>query len=303
MNVAVRNMQRNSLLSILVMAGLHLCMFGAPRPAFASDVVIVKDTEIKPYRDAIEGFKSSCGCTVREFDLSDVDEIEKAIKERPDAVLAVGTRTYRKIKTTKSVPLIYTMVMPSEAVDSPGDNVSGVAMDVAPDASLDTIAGLFSNTKKVGVLFDPEHSGALVQDATALARAKGITLVAKSMRDPRRMPAMLDELRGKIDVLWMLPNDILIQPDTIDYLMLFSFENNVPIFSFSKKIVQRGAAAALRIEPFDMGVRAGELLRQGGNGPLRVYARNPRLIVNSKVCAKLGIRMNDELVRHAEMVE
>jgi len=303
MTVAFQNMQRNSLVTILVMAALHLCPFGAPRHALASDIVIVKDTEIKPYRDAIEGFKSSCSCTAREFDLSNIDEVEKAIKERPDAVLAVGTRTFRKIKTIRNVPLIYTMVIPSEAVDAPGDNVSGVSMDMAPDTYLDSITGLFPDTRKIGVLFDPEHSGSFIQEAAARARARGMTLVAKIMRDPRRMPALLDELRHKIDVLWMLPDDTLMQPDTVDDLMLFSFENNVPIFSFSKKLVQRGAAAALRIDPFDMGVRAGELLRQGGNGPLRVYARSPKLVVNRKICAKLGVRMNDDLVRHADTVE
>lgn len=289
--------------AILLIMPLLLYMHSAPQPASASDIVIVKDAEIKPYWDAIEGFKSSCGCSVREFDLSDIDALEKAIKERPDAVLAVGTGAFRKIKTIRSVPVIYAMVTPSETAESPGDNVSGVSMNIAADDYLDSIAGLFPRTKRIGILYNPERAGLFVQDAVASGRARGITLVAKTMLDLRRMPGLLDEMRNKIDVLWMLPDDALVQPDAVDYLMLFSFENNIPIFSFSKKFVQRGAAAALMAAPFDMGVRAGELLRERGSGPLRVYARSPRLIVNRKVCTKLGIRMNDDLVRHAEIVE
>jgi len=306
MDIVFRNMPRITLKAILAVAALQLCLLGAPFPAFASDIIIIKDTDIKPYRDAIDGFKSSCGCPVREFDLSDAGEIDKAIKGRPDAIVAVGTQTFRKIKTITNIPLIYTMVMPSESADSPGNNVSGVSMDISPETYLESIVGLFPEAKRIGVLFDPEHTGLFVQESTASARAKGITLVRKPMRDPRQMPALLDELRNKVDVLWMLPDETLIHPDTVDYLLLFSFQNNMPLFSFSKKYVEQGAAAALRINPFDMGVQAGGLARallQGGQGPLRVYARSPKLIVNRKVCVKMGVRFNDDIVRHAENVE
>lgn len=306
MNIVSRNKHRIPLKSILAVAALQLCLFSAPVNAFASDIIVVKDAEIKPYRDAIEGFKSSCNCTVREFYLSDIDAIERAIKERPDAVVAVGTQAFRKLKAIKNVPLIYIMVIPPEMADSLGDNVSGVSMDIAPEAYLDSITGLFPDAKRIGVLFDPEHTGAFVRDSAASARAKGIMLVKKAIRDPRQMPALLNELRNKVDVLWMLPDETLIDPDTIDYLMLFSFQNNMPLFSFSKKYVEHGAAAALKINPFDMGVQAGELaqvLLQRRGGHLRVYARSPKLIVNRKVCAKLGVRFNDDIVRHAENVE
>lgn len=295
-----------TLQDIFVVAALQLCLFCVPITVFASDIILVKDAEIRPYREAIEGFKSSCSCTVRELFLSDADAIEQAIKERPDAIVGVGTRTFRKIRKITNVPLIYTMVMPSEAADSPGDNVSGVSMDIAPEAYLDAITRLFPDAKRIGVLFDPEHTGPFVRDSLASARARGIALVAKTMRDPRQMPAQLDELRNKVDVLWMLPDETLVTPDTIDYLMLFSFQNNIPVFSFSKKYVQQGAAAALKVTPFDMGVQAGELARmllQGKEGPLREYARNPRLIVNRKVCTKLGVRLNNDIVHNAENVE
>lgn len=70
--------------------------------------------------------------------------------------------------------------------------------------------------------------------------------------------------------------------------------------------MEKGAVAALRIDPKDMGAQAGELARglfEGGTGPVNAFARAPRLVINMKVGAKIGAAINDELVRDAEKVQ
>ena len=294
--------------ALLLTAALLLYLFVSPALAPAKEVVVIKDIEIKPYRDAIEGFKSACGCVVRELELSDAGALEEAVEARPDAVVAVGTEAFRKVKTIKNIPVIYIMVMPSEADASAlsADNVSGVSMDIAPETYLTAIAGLFPGAKRIGVLSDPAHTGLFVQEAAAVARGWGIGLVVKTIRDPRQVPVFLDELRDNVDVLWMLPDSTLVNPDTVNYLMLFSFQHDLPVFSFSKRYVSLGAVAALNINPYDMGAQAGEIARRvthGGKGPIRSYAKHPRLIVNRKVAAKMGVEINNEVAGHAETIE
>jgi putative ABC transport system substrate-binding protein len=306
MNTLFRNTYSVTLRTLVIAAALALCPFAAPRTALAADVLLVKDADIKPYSDVIQGFKKTCGCSVREINLDDPAAIEQAIKARPAAVVAIGTQTFRKIKAIRNVPIIYVMVMPSEAAEASGGNVSGISMDIDPEIYLDTMTRLFPHAARIGVLFDPEHTGPFVQEAIAAARARGVTLVVKKVRDPQQTPALLEELRGKVDVLWMLPDATLVNSDTINYFMLFSFQNNIPIFTFSEKIVAMGAVAALKIDPADMGAQAGEMagtLMQGGKVAPRVYARTPHLIVNMKVGAKIGTRLNGEIVRNAEKVE
>jgi len=293
-------------LQFLLAATLFMRLIFPFSPALASEVVIIKDSEIKPYRDAIEGFKSTCGCGVRELNLADPGAIEQALKQHPDAVLAVGTRAFRRTRAITHLPVIYTMVMPSETADRQGSNVSGVSMNIAPETYLSTMTALFSGVKRIGLLFDPEHSGPFVEQAAAAASAKGVTLVTKTLHDPRQAPELLERMKGKIDILWMLPDATVVNAETIDYLMLFSFRHNIPLFSFSEKYVEKGAVAALRIDPKDMGAQAGEMARglfQGGKGPVHTFARLPRLVVNMKVSAKIGAAINGELVRDAEKVQ
>lgn len=293
--------------AVLLTATLLLCLLAVPVLARAGEVIVVKDSGIKPYLEAVEGFKSACGCPVREIELSDIEALERAVKARPAAVVAVGTESFRKVSRLKTVPVIYTMVIPSETADLSADNLSGVSMELDPALYLSAIAELFPAAKKVGILFDPSFTGAFVQDALRAAGDKGITLVQKIVRDSRSMPAHLDELYGKkIDVLWLLPDATVSNPDSIEYLMLFSFQHNIPVFSFSRKTVSLGAVAALSVSPHAMGTQAGEITRrllQGEKGPVRAYAQGPRMIVNKKVAAKIGVRINGKIAGHAETVD
>jgi putative ABC transport system substrate-binding protein len=289
----------------LLAAALAVCLVLLPRPASAKDVIIIKEAEIKPFRDAIEGFKSACGCRAEEVSLSDKNLIGRIEKARPGAVFAVGTQALAKAEALKDVPVIYAMVMPSEEAILPA-YMSGVSMDIAPETWLKTMTALFPGVKRIGVLSDPEHTGPFVTKAAAAAQARGITLVVKSMSNPRNAPALLDEFKNEIDLFWMLPDPTVITSETLDYLMLFSFQNNLPVFSFSKKYVMNGAAAALAIDPHDMGAQAGEqyrVLSRGGKGPLRAYARTARLIVNRKVIEKMKVQTSSEILRNADFVE
>jgi len=306
MNTVAQSIFRNKRKTVLLTAALLLCLLTVPVIAEAFDVLVVKDAEIKPYHDAIEGFKSACGCQVREIELSDIEALERAVKDRPAAVVAVGTESFRRVSRLRTIPVIYAMVIPSETADLSADNLSGVSMEIAPDSYLSAIAELFPAAKRVGILFDPFYTGSFVQDASSAARDRGLTLVLKSVRDPRSVPARVDELRDKIDVLWLLPDATVSNPDSVEYVMLYSFQHNLPIFSFSRKTVSLGAVAALHVSPHDMGAQAGEITRrllQGAKGPVRAYAQYPRMIVNRKVAAKIGVKINDKITGYAETVD
>ncbi len=296
---------RAFLIVLLASAALELCLFCMPLFA-SSPIVLIKESDIKPYSRAIEGFRGFCGCTVLEFNVEETDAIEQALKEHPAAVVTVGTNAFRKARGIRNLPLVYSMTIPADIAEPLPDNVSGVSMDIAPEEYLDAIRGLFPDAKRIGLLYNPENTGQFVRDAEIAARSRQLTLVAKSITDPRRMPALLDDLRKSIDVFLLLPDKTLIHPDALDYVMLVSFQNNLPVFSFSSRYLDRGAAAALTVSPFSMGAQTGILVRQlmnGTKGPLRHYSRNAKLVVNKTVCTKLGVRFNEETVRSAEKVD
>ncbi len=150
------------------------------------------------------------------------------------------------------------------------------------------------------------HAAAFVREAVKAAAVAGVELVLKEAHDPREVPRLVEELTNRIDVLWMLPDPTVVTSAMVEYLLQFSFQHNVPIFSFAGKYVEMGAVAALVVDPHMMGVEAGEIIKTfatGRKNPIRLYARTPRLMINTKVAAKMGLKISREILMRADNFE
>ena len=279
--------------------------------AEASDVVVLKSAEIRPYNEAIEGFRSSCGCdigeemTVRE--LGGADASARLLRSNPEGVFVIGIDALSRVKRIRDVPVVYAMVPGAQTVDTYGENVSGVNMYISPKEYLSAIRKVFPDAKRIGVLYDPGHLESFMREAASVARSMGIDLVIEKVFRPGDVPLLIQEMKNKIDVYWMLPDTMVVNKESVAVLLLFSFQNRVPVFTFSKKYVEMGAVAGLNMKPFEMGVQAGELMKKlvagkGAKTPIRVDTRRTTLMINGKVARKLDITIREEILKRAEDV-
>jgi ABC-type uncharacterized transport system substrate-binding protein len=286
-----------------------LIIFCPVEHSWASSAAVLKSAEIKPYSEALEGFRSSCDCSIITLGAggTEKDRIAGEIKRlHPDMVLAIGMGAFAQVRTIRDLPVIYVMV-PHPLSRSPvGENISGVSMYIPPSKYLDSMVKLFPGARRVGLVYDPKDSDAYVKEAMSIARAGGIDLVAEKADTAAAVPRLIDGLKGKIDVLWMLPETDLLNSATVDYMLLFSFENKVPIFTFSEKYVEMGAAAALTVTPYDMGAQAGTIAKkleaEKSGGRIQVDANVSGLVINRRVLEKLGVRTNEKTMERAEYV-
>ncbi|MEJ2696222.1 MAG: ABC transporter substrate binding protein [Candidatus Sulfobium sp.] len=290
-------------ISFLLILLIILCLAGR---SWAYEAAVLKSADIGPYNEALEGFRSSCDCSVTTL-TPDQDAVTSQIyRLHPDVVVAIGMDALAKVRSVENLPVIYVMV-PAPLSDGEGRNISGVSMYISPAKYLDAMTRLFPGAKRIGLVYDPNNSDAYVKEAMREAAARGIELVAEKAETSGSVPSLMDSLKERIDIFWMLPEPGLLNSATVDYMLLFSFESKVPIFTFSKKYVDMGAAAALTVGSFDMGAQAGAISKRlheaGAPGQIRVDARVSGIIVNSKVLRKLGIESNKNTAGWAKNVD
>jgi len=103
-------------ISIFLFALGALSAFTASHPlsADAFNVIVVKSAELRPYQDALRGFRDACNCDAQELKLEEDEGGENILRKSPDAVVAIGTTVFKKVRAIEGLPVIYTMVMPSE---------------------------------------------------------------------------------------------------------------------------------------------------------------------------------------------
>jgi putative tryptophan/tyrosine transport system substrate-binding protein len=273
-------------------------LFGAP--VFAHEILVLQSFKTAPFDEALRGFKSVCRSETKTVIVSDGErfDIGKTIREgKPGLILAIGASALNQAIKTRNTPIIYLMVLNPEKMIRGRENVTGVNMIIPPGKYLDVMEKLNLSRLKVGLLYDPDYSAILMKRIIQGAASRGIDISAKEVRKPKDVPDMLEKMKGSFNLFWMLPDPSVVTADTVEYLLFFSQQYRVPIFTFADKYLQMGAMISLDIDSFDLGEQGGEIANRilaGGNIAEIPHAepRKSVLRVNRKIAAKLGISLN-----------
>lgn len=275
------------------------------------EIVALQSIKVAPYEQAVEGVKSVCGARIKRLVISELkgaDVVDTINGIKPDMVLAIGMGALSKVKVIKGIPVVYLMVLNPQSILFGEKNVTGVNMNIPLEKQLHTLREALPGLKKVGLLYDPGRTGSLVRAAQNAAGRIGIKLLAMKVHSTREVPSLVRDMRGKIDIFWMLPDLTVITPETVEVFLLLSLEDRIPILTFSEKYVELGALISIGIDAFDIGRQAGEMANAilsgkdvGGIKP--VDARKAVISVNLKVARKLGIRIDEKIVRNARVVQ
>ena len=264
------------------------------------EIVAIQSIRVKPYEDAMRGFQGVCSARVERIVISEsggTDVVRKITEISPDMVLAIGKDALSLVKRIKTTPILYLMVLNPQSILSGEGNIAGVSMNIPPERQLRALLDALPATKSIGLLYDPNRTSYLVGKAQDSAGKMGINLIAKEVHNSREAPSLIMDMKGKIDVFWMLPDITVITPQTVEFLLLFSLENNIPLLAFSDKYVEAGAFMSTDIDAFDMGTQAGEMAKEilfgrGVKDVRHVYARKVVISTNLMIARKLGVNLN-----------
>jgi putative ABC transport system substrate-binding protein len=264
------------------------------------EIVVVQSGEVKPFGEAVRGFERTCDAHLQRIIISQWQggDVVREIKwRRPDVVLAVGGNALSRVKSIKDIPIVYVMVLNPHLSLSGEENITGVSMNIPPNRQLQALVQTLPRAKRVGLLYDPEKTGSLVEEARQAAREMDIVLTAKAIRHAGDAAPCAVEMKGDIDVFWMLPDVTVMTPETVEFLLLFSMKYRIPLLAFSEKYLDMGAFISTGIDAFDMGAQAGEMANKILSGRQvkhvqQALARKYVVSTNLMIAGKLGIGLN-----------
>ncbi|AJE02970.1 ABC transporter substrate-binding protein [Geobacter pickeringii] len=276
----------------------------------AQGILVLQGMRVAPYEEALKGIRSIAGGSIKKLILSEmegVDIVRTVREERPAVIVAIGAEALTKVKKIKDTPIVYLMVLdPLNALTS-GENITGVNLSVSPERQLTALQRVAPSLKKIGLIYNPAHTGPLVRKALAAAKGAGLELVVREAKSPREIPRLLEGMRSEIDGFWMIPDTTVVTAETVEYLLLTCLNQRIPVLTFSDKYVEMGGLLALDVEPYDLGRQAGEIVRKVLAGTAigsipHAVPRSTVLTINSKIARKLGITLNEEAMGRARII-
>lgn len=278
----------------------------------AAEIAILKSADLPHYNHAIIGFKAGLPpmTKVKEYNLDSQltrgREVGKSLRASPpDLVLAVGLKAAIAAKLEIfDTPVVFCMVLNPEAYGLPTANMTGIAVRTPPMTQLAALHSLMPKRHRIGVLYDEEQTGAFVQEAIKVATQQGLELVSVAVRGQEDIPRAASRLLSKIDVLWLIQDQIVVSESSIPFFLESTLNAKVPIFTFSSTLVQQGAVGALVLDPWAVGQQAARLslarLRDAGTSAGIIEApEHSQWALNLRSAEYLHIALSPEQIRLA----
>ena len=288
-----------------------LAALAAGGRAEATEIAAVFSGSIEPYVIAYEGFADVCPANYWKYDLSEkgvspewvMDEIAR---KKPDLVLAIGSSAYRAtLEMGTDLPVVFTMVL--DQGEESTANIAGASIRVDPAEEMEYVRLLFPQVRSLGVVYDPDRSGDVVDRARKAAAAEGIDLTARPATDLSETLRALRELEDQVDGWWLIPDRTTLTEETVEYLLVESLRRGKPIVAPSRKYVERGAHVALVPDYAAIGEEAGRVALRilGGERPGLIgirYAQVSRIVVNDRTSREAGVDLSGSWAKRADRI-
>lgn len=268
----------------------------ASLPAAAAELLIVQSQSRPVYDQAARLVQNRCGSSSETLVMSDYAEFDLGRlvrEEQPPLVIAIGEQAFREARRLRRTPVIYALTLNVDE-NSLGNNITGVSMHVAPDLYLKLFKKL--QLQKIGVIYDSRKSGAYLERARRAFAGSGLELVALPVRSPREVAAALERLRGlAVDSLWMIPDSTAVAPENVDSYFRLAQQQNLPVISFAKGYLAKGAVAALEGSRASIAEQSCALMKKLRSGApsegMTVDINTANLHTNAAVADRLQLKL------------
>ncbi len=294
---------RRLFLAVIALAA----MLPGPLRGDRADVLLLRAGPAAPYEEARRALLDSLPAdrvveTLLLDDLSLQRAQERIAEADPSVLLTLGSQSTRwALDHTSDVPIVFAMVLqPVESgfvrsFSRPGGRVTGAALDVRPAVQLKTLRDLLG-AKRIGVLYDPEQTGPLVDRAGGAARRMGIELVAVAVPETGALPGALERLTGSVDALWSVPDRTVFGQGGVQQVLLHTLEHEIPFMGLSEQYVRAGALLALSTSLAENGRQAALRIERvlASEEPSQIPVARPEsleLVFNEHVAERLGVAL------------
>ena len=277
-------------------------------------IVVLQGVASGPSRELLDGFRRRFAELGRRVDVVvvEADNAAAVAGQRnaggaPSLVLALGARASALANSDfRTTPTIGAMLARESALPD-GSAAAAIVLEFPLDLELEWLQRVLPNAHRIGVLYGTDDNARLVVRARDIARSLGLELVARRVNSPSDIPAALAAIAGSADVLWGIPDDVVLNAETAKSVLLSTLRSKIPLVGLSAQWVRAGAIFALDRDYADLGAQTADVAARilDGTSPRAVGTVRPRKMlysVNTRSAELMRLTLSSELVRGATEV-
>lgn len=261
----------------------------------------------KVFVEIIDGIEEHAGQRVRAYPVSpnqNLQELSTVLKRNGTRVLIALGR--QGLKAAAAIDMPVGVVVGGVSSVPEGERHVGICLTPDPALLFAQLKVLLPTTRRVIVVFNPQHNDWLIRLARDAARTLGLELVGLEARDlaaaARLYQGAFAGADGKRDALWLPIDATTVDEATILPLVLRdSWDRSVPVFSSSFVHVNKGVLFSLYPNNAELGRALATLASAllAGNAPARGVTplREVHAALNTRTASHFGINLDVRMQR------
>lgn len=225
-------------------------------------------------------------------------------------VVALGAAALQRVMEERATTPVLSVLVPRASYLRLTAGKTRVVTALYLDQPLERMAALqriaLPDGRRMGVLFGPTTRG-LRQDALQAAASQGLDMQFREIVSSDEVFPALTELAEGVDVLWLLPDPLVVNRNNLQSLFLQTYSQRRPVLAYSVSLVQAGAMLGLYATPAQLGHEAAQwlesLLAGGGRKlPSPRYPASFVVAINPNVTRSLNVSLPsmEELTRQLQ---
>ena len=239
---------------------------------------------------------------------------KKFVGDAPDVIVAIATPSAQAVAaSTRTIPLVFSAVTDPVSAklvkswEKPGANITGVS-DLSPIAAhLKLVKDIASGAKRRGVVSNPgeANSVSLVNLIKKEGPKLGMTVTVAAATKSGEVLQAARSLVGKVDAIYIPTDNTVVS--AFEAVVKVGKDAGIPVFAGDTDSVNRGAAAALGFNYYDVGVQTGEMVAKILKGakpadiPVSLVTKL-ELYVNPGSAKSMGVTIPEDMIAKAKKV-
>ena len=233
-----------------------------------------------------------------------------------DVVIAITTPAAQAaMALSDTTPIVFTAVTDPiaaglvESLDKTDKNITGTSDAVDVTSIMDLAMEFVPGAKTVGYIYNPgeDNSVSNLKKLQAYCDEKGLSVETAGITSSSELQTAAQTICQKVDIIFV-GNDNTVA-EAMPVLSNTAIANGIPVFTGADSMVKDGGLATKGIDYTQLGKESADMadmILQGtpvSDIPVRVYAEDLYIYVNTKTADALGIEIPSSVTADAKYVE
>ena len=241
---------------------------------------------------------------------------QRFVSAKLDLICAIATPAAQTIaNATKDIPIVGTAITDYEGAKlvasnkEPGRNVTGTS-DMNPiNEQVDLLIKLCPNAKTIGTIYcsSEVNSEVQVKAMKEYAASKGLKVETATISTVNDIQQAAQSLVSKVDAFYAPTDNVL--ASAMPTLLSITDPAKKPVICGEENMVKAGGLATYGIDYYKLGLQTGDMgadILDGKKKPADMpiqTAKDLKASVNKKSADALGVKIPDDVMKSAEIIQ